>query len=63
MIRTICKEDICHRGDDFNCPLKSIEYKLLNLFEIRNITNYSAVVITGLETTANEFIISLVVGG
>ncbi len=60
--RAICKEDICHREDDFNCLLKSIEDKLLNLFEIRNTADYRAVVITGSGTAANESILSSVVG-
>lgn len=60
--RAICKEDICHREDDFNSLLMSIEDKLLKLFEIRNTENYRAVVITGSGTAANESILSSVVG-
>ena len=60
--RAICKQDICHREDDFNCLLKSIEDKLLKLFEIRNTADYRAVVITGSGTSANESILSSVVG-
>lgn len=60
--RAICKEDICHREDDFNCLLMSIEDKLLKLFEIRNTEKYRAVVITGSGTAANESILSSVVG-
>ena len=58
----IGKEDISHRETDFNLLLKSIENKLLRLFEIRNITDYRAVVITGSGTAANESILSSVVG-
>ncbi len=58
----ICKEDICHRETDFDCLLQSIENKLLKLFEIKNIADYRAVVITGSGTAANESILSSVVG-
>ncbi len=58
----ICKEDICHREIDFDCLLKSIEKKLLKIFEIKNIADYRAVVITGSGTAANESILSSVVG-
>ena len=58
----ICKEDICHREIDFERLLQSIENKLLNLFEVKNISNYRAVVITGSGTAANESILSSVVG-
>ena len=58
----IGKEDICHRETDFDCLLKSVENKLLRLFEIRNIAEYRAVVITGSGTAANESILSSVVG-
>lgn len=58
----ICKEDICHREADFDCLLQSIENKLLKLFEIKNIAEYRAVVITGSGTAANETILSSVVG-
>lgn len=58
----ICKGDICHRESDFAHLLKSIENKLLKIFEIRNIANYRAVVITGSGTAANESILSSVVG-
>jgi len=57
-----CKEDICHREEDFNYLLKSIEDKILKLFEIRETNNYRAVVITGSGTAANESILSSVVG-
>ena len=33
--KAICKEDICHREEDINCLLRSIEVKLLKLFELR----------------------------
>ncbi len=58
----ICKEDICHREIDFDYLLQSIESKLLKLFEIKNIVDYRAVVITGSGTAANESILSSVVG-
>ena len=60
--KAICKEDICHREEDFNCLLESIEDKLLKLFEIKKKDNYRAVVITGSGTAANESILSSVVG-
>ncbi|MFH1606533.1 MAG: aminotransferase class V-fold PLP-dependent enzyme [Nanoarchaeota archaeon] len=60
--RAICKEDICHREEEFDCLLKSIEDKLLKLFEIKETNNYRAVVITGSGTAANESILSSVVG-
>lgn len=58
----ICKEDICHREVDFDCLLRSIENKLLKLFEVKNCADYRAVVITGSGTAANESILSSVVG-
>jgi 2-aminoethylphosphonate-pyruvate transaminase len=58
----ISKEDICHREPDFDCLLQRIENKLLKLFEIKNIADYRAVVITGSGTAANESILSSVVG-
>ncbi len=58
----ICSEDICHRETDFECLLQSIENKLLKLFEIKNIADYRAVVITGSGTAANESILSSVAG-
>jgi 2-aminoethylphosphonate-pyruvate transaminase len=58
----ICREDICHRETDFECLLQSIENKLLKLFEIKNIADYWAVVITGSGTAANESILSSVAG-
>jgi len=60
--KAICKEDICHREEEFNHLLKSIEDKLLKLFEIKETDNYRAVVITGSGTAANESILSSVVG-
>lgn len=58
----ICKEDICHRESDFDYLLQSVENKLLQLFKIKNTSNYRAVVITGSGTAANESILSSVVG-
>jgi 2-aminoethylphosphonate-pyruvate transaminase len=58
----ICREDICHREPDFDALLRSIEHKLISLFQIRNRRRYRAVVITGSGTAANESILSSVVG-
>ncbi len=58
----ICKEDICHREEDFDRLLISVENKLLKLFEIKNSNAYRAVVITGSGTAANESMLSSVVG-
>ena len=58
----ICKEDICHREEDFDFLLQSIEGKLLQLFEIKRTTDYRAVVITGSGTAANESMLSSAVG-
>ncbi len=57
----ITMEDICHREPDFDSLLERIEYKLLEVFEIKHIDNYRAVVITGSGTAANEAMISSVV--
>jgi len=54
--------DICHRESDFDSLLRSVESKLLTLFEIKNRSDYRAVVITGSGTAANESILSSVVG-
>lgn len=62
-VRTaIAKEDICHRESDFDYLLQSIEQKLLQLLEVKNIADYRAVVITGSGTAANESMLSSVVG-
>ena len=58
----IILEDIGHREVEFEQLLRSIEGKLLQLFEIRNQQNYQAVVITGSGTAANEAMLSSVVG-
>jgi len=58
----ISKEDICHREPDFDGLMRSIENKLISLFQIRNRARYRAVVITGSGTAANEAILSSVVG-
>lgn len=59
----ITKDDICHREADFISLLQSIERKLLTLFEINDtLSEYRAVVITGSGTSANESILSSVVG-
>jgi 2-aminoethylphosphonate-pyruvate transaminase len=59
---TIFKEDISHREKDFDVLLLSIEDKLLQLFSIKEKINYRAVVITWSWTSANESILSSVVG-
>ena len=56
------KSDICHRESDFEDLLLSVENKLMMLFEIKNVNNYSAVFISGSGTAANEAILSSVVG-
>ncbi|MBL4589966.1 MAG: alanine--glyoxylate aminotransferase family protein [Alphaproteobacteria bacterium] len=58
----ICREDICHREVEFDNLLESIENKLLRLYEIKTISNYRAVVITGSGTAANETMLSSIVG-
>lgn len=58
----ICKEDICHRETDFDRLLRSIEKKLLKLFQMKISDDYRAVVITGSGTAANESILSSIVG-
>lgn len=58
--------DICHREPEFDSLLKSIEIKLLRLFELDivsdNKNNYRAVVISGSGSAANESMLSSVVG-
>jgi 2-aminoethylphosphonate-pyruvate transaminase len=58
----VAREDICHREIEFEALLRSIEGRLLRLFEIRDHTSYQAVVITGSGTAANEAMLSSVVG-
>ncbi len=58
----IGKKDICHREADFDRLLLSIEKKLLTLFELKNTSDYRAVVITGSGTAANESMLSSIVG-
>mgnify|MGYP000132546235 CR=1 FL=1 len=60
--RAIGKKDICHREADFDRLLLSIEKKLLTLFELKNTSDYRAVVITGSGTAANESMLSSIVG-
>lgn len=60
--RAIGKKDICHRESDFDRLLLSIEKKLLTLFELKNTSDYRAVVITGSGTAANESMLSSIVG-
>lgn len=58
--------DICHREPDFDSLLKSIEKKLLRLFELDTSkgakNDYRAVVISGSGSAANESMLSSVVG-
>ena len=56
------KESICHREEEFDFLLQSIERKLLQLFEVKNEADYRAVVVTGSGTAANESMLSSVVG-
>ena len=58
----IGKNDICHREVEFEILLKSIESKILKLFQLEDKSGYRAVVITGSGTAANEAILSSVVG-
>jgi 2-aminoethylphosphonate-pyruvate transaminase len=58
----IGKNDICHREVEFEILLKSIETKILKLFQLEDKSGYRAVVITGSGTSANEAILSSVVG-
>ena len=58
----IGKNDICHREVEFEILLKSIETKMLKLFQLEDKSGYRAVVITGSGTSANEAILSSVVG-
>ncbi len=58
----VSREDICHRESDFDDLLKSIEQKLLSLFQIQRRDLYRAVVLTGSGTAANEAMLSSVVG-
>lgn len=58
----VAHDDICHREVDFEQLLRSIEGRLLRLWEIRDHQNYQAVVITGSGTAANEAMLSSVVG-
>jgi len=62
VLRAICNDDICHREADFDCLLQSVENNLLKLFEVKKVSDYRAVVITGSGTAANESILSSVVG-
>ncbi len=58
----VAHDDICHREVDFEQLLRSIEGRLLRLWEIRDHQNYQAVVITGSGSAANEAMLSSVVG-
>jgi 2-aminoethylphosphonate-pyruvate transaminase len=58
----VCSEDICHRETDFDYLIQSVESKLLQLFEVRKVTDFRAVVITGSGTAANETMLSSIVG-
>ncbi len=62
----IASPDICHREPEFDWLLKSIEKKLLRLFELGATkgrkSDYRAVVISGSGSAANESMLSSVVG-
>ena len=62
----IASADICHREPDFDSLLKSIEKKLLRLFNLETVKgskkDYRAVVISGSGSAANEAMLSSVVG-
>lgn len=58
----IGSEDICHRELEFEQLFRSVETRLLQLFEIREPQHYQAVVITGSGSAANEAMLSSVVG-
>lgn len=54
--------EIGHREEEFSLVLQNIISNLLTLFEIKNRELYSAVVVTGSGTAANECILSSVIG-
>lgn len=54
--------DIGHREVEFSLLYSSIKKKLLTIFEISNTREYSALVMTGSGTAANEAVLSTVVG-
>ncbi|MFT7647873.1 MAG: 2-aminoethylphosphonate-pyruvate transaminase [Candidatus Poriferisodalaceae bacterium] len=56
------REDICHREIEFEDLFRSLETRLLKLFEIRQPKLYQAVVLTGSGSAANEAMLSSVVG-
>jgi 2-aminoethylphosphonate-pyruvate transaminase len=58
----LLRHDICHREHDFRHLLRGVESKLLRIFNIKNIRDYSAVIITGSGTAANEAMLSSAVG-
>lgn len=58
----IAREDICHREIEFEQLFRSIETRLLELFEIKEPQHYQAVVITGSGSAANEAMLASVVG-
>lgn len=62
-VRTaIAGADICHREVEFDRLFRSVETRLLQLFEIREPLRYQAVVISGSGSAANEAMLSSVVG-
>lgn len=54
--------EIGHREKEFSCLLKSLNSKLLSVFEVEDTTKYLPVVITGSGTAANEAVLSSVAG-
>lgn len=60
--KALGRDDICHREVEFDNLLKSVENKLLKLFQLKDDAGYRAVVITGSGTAANEAMLSSVVG-
>jgi len=60
--KALCSDDIGHREVEFDNLHKSVENKLLKLFQLKDDAGYRAVVITGSGTAANEAMLSSVVG-
>lgn len=60
--QAVIANEVGHREEEFSKLLKNLNKKLLHLFEVKNQDNYQAVIITGSGTSANEAILSSVVG-
>lgn len=54
--------EIGHREKEFSALFKSVNSKLLDVFEIREQSKYQSIVITGSGSAANEAVLSSVVG-